>query len=262
MPLQRCAMLAYLIIHRSDICTVGTLAEHFSLSAKQPEGALRNLVYRIRKKLAEIWPDETFICSQTGGYQWNPSLKTEVDFETFDTLYHELKAEDDPDAQIELGLELFQLYKGDFNKTVPFHYEWLRAKSTYYQNQMTDVLKILAKALPQRRRTVELENISVFAIQQKFADETLHQTLIRAGMNCELYAQAKAHCQWLIDFLRSDLEIEPSEATFDLHAKAISAATSVQTRSLIAILGELDAAPDRDRALYCELGIFKTVIFL
>ncbi|MGN0194053.1 MAG: BTAD domain-containing putative transcriptional regulator [Pseudoramibacter sp.] len=257
MPLRRSSLLAYLIIHHDTVCSVSDLSDIFCPQSKKPEGALRNLVYRIRQALSDVWPDDTFILSRTGGYQWNPEIPLHIDTRVFDALYTQFLETEDTDTRIELGLQLFKLYPGDFDKLAQSQFQWIQQRSAYYRVCMAKLLSTLADALVLRGRSADIGTIALSAITNQYVDESLHQKLIQALLTCRLFTQAESYCRWLIDFLRSDLEIEPSEATFDLHAKAIAAATSVQTRSLLAILGELDAVPDRDRALYCELGIFK-----
>lgn len=69
MPLRRSALLAFLITHHDKVCSVSDLSEIYCPHSKKPEGALRNLIYRIRSALSDVWPDDTFILSRTGGYQ-------------------------------------------------------------------------------------------------------------------------------------------------------------------------------------------------
>ena len=257
MPLRRSALLALLIIRHDSVCSVSDLSEIYCPHSKKPEGALRNLIYRIRSALSDVWPDDTFILSRTGGYQWNPKIPVRMDTRTFDALYIQFLETEEIDTRIDLGLQLFKIYSGDFDKLAQSQYEWIQQRSAYYRVCMVKLLKTLADDLVSRQRAAEIETIALSATTNQYVDEGLHQKLIESLLACRLFTQAESYCRWLIDFLRSDLEIEPSEATFDLHTKAIAAATSVQTRSLIAILGELDAVPSRDHALYCELGIFK-----
>lgn len=54
MPLRRSALLALLIIRRDSVCSVSDLSEIYCPHSKKPEGALRNLIYRIRKAMADV----------------------------------------------------------------------------------------------------------------------------------------------------------------------------------------------------------------
>lgn len=257
MPLRRSSLLAFLMIHHDSVCSVSDLSDIFCAHSKKPEGALRNLIYRIRSALSNVWPDDTFILSRTGGYQWNPKIPVRMDTRIFDALYIQFLETEEIDTRIDLGLQLFKIYPGDFDKLAQSQYEWIQQRSAYYRICMTKLLKTLADDLVSRQRDADIEAVALSAIDNQYVDEGLHQKLIESLLACRLFTQAESYCRWLIDFLRSDLEIEPSSAVFDLHAKAIAAATSVQTRSLIAILGELDVSATWDRALYCEPGIFK-----
>jgi DNA-binding SARP family transcriptional activator len=261
MPLRRSALLALLIIRRDSVCSVSDLSEIYCPHSKKPEGALRNLIYRIRQALADIWPDEAFILARPNGYQWNPEISVQIDTQTFDVLYNQFRLSKEIDAQINLGLELVDLYAGDFDKLAKSRFEWIRQRSVYFQICMTDMLKVLADDLAACQRSAELKSIALSIISKEYIDETLHQSIIRALLSCSLYFQATSYCQWLINFFRHTLEIEPSSATFKLQSEAVVAETlgSDQTHSLEAIAADLDAATSKNKALYCEYDVFKKI---
>lgn len=261
MPLRRSALLAHLIIHHENVCSVSALSEIFCSHSKKTEGALRNLVYRIRRALADIWLDEAFILARPNGYQWNPAIPVQIDTQTFDVLYNQFKLSKEIDAQINLGLKLVDLYAGDFDKLSQSRFEWIRQRSVYFRLCMTDMLKVLADDLAACQRSAELKSIALSTISKEYIDESLHQSIIRALLSCGLYSQAASYCQWLIDFFRHTLEIEPSPATFKLQSEAVAAETlgSDQTHSLEAITADLDAATSENKALYCEYDVFKKI---
>lgn len=262
MPLRRSVLLAYLIIHRDQVSSVSALSELFCSHSKKPEGALRNLIYRIRQALSDIWPEDTFILSRPGGYQWNPAIPLQVDTQTFDALYRRFKLSEDIDGRIDLGLKLMELYAGDFNKLAQSRYEWVRQRSVYFRLAMTEMLKVLANDLAARQHRADLESIALSAISNAYIDESLHQAIIRALLSCRLFPQAVSYCQWLIDFFRHTLEIEPSPDTFKLQAEVIAAASPSAApayhHSLETIMAKLDAASENS-ALYCEYPVFKKI---
>ena len=84
-------LLAYMISHRDTIVTRSRLSEQFcSENSKNPENALKNLMYRLRSMLKILGPEE-YICTQTGGYQWNPAILVETDYEQMEKLGEEVK---------------------------------------------------------------------------------------------------------------------------------------------------------------------------
>ena len=155
-----------------------------------------------------------------------------------------------------------ELYAGDFNKLAQSRYEWVRQRSVYFRLAMTEMLKVLANDLAARQHRADLESIALSAISNAYIDESLHQAIIRALLSCRLFPQAVSYCQWLIDFFRHTLEIEPSPDTFKLQAEVIAAASPSAApayhHSLETIMAKLDAASENS-ALYCEYPVFKKI---
>ena len=79
-------MLAYIIVNRDAILSHQRLIEVFwEDESRSPEGALKNLMYRLRTAMKELG-DEQFICTLPGAYQWNPEIEVEADYERFEAL--------------------------------------------------------------------------------------------------------------------------------------------------------------------------------
>ena len=71
---QLLRLLAYMLIYRDKILTHQNLIEVFwDNDSKNPKGALKNLVYRLRNTL-KVLGDEEFICTLSEAYQWNPEV--------------------------------------------------------------------------------------------------------------------------------------------------------------------------------------------
>jgi DNA-binding SARP family transcriptional activator len=260
MPLRRSALLGYLVMYHRNVCSISTLSVIFCPQSKKPEGALRNLIYRIRQTLSDVWPDENFILSRSSGYQWNPDIPMQLDTETFDVLCTSFHTAKGTDTQINLGLKLFHLYQGDFDETAQSNYDWILQKAAYYQGRMIETLKVLIDKLRVRRRGADVEMIAVSAMQRKYPDETFHQKIILAFLSCGFYTQAASYCHWLIDFLTIELEIEPSDETFQLQADVMAAASPRHNHSLRTLLIDLDTkAAAETNAIYCERGIFDKI---
>ena len=62
-------LLIYVLIHRDKLLSNHSLIDLFwKEDSKRPEGALKNLVYRLRRAL-KIFGDEEYICTIPGGYR-------------------------------------------------------------------------------------------------------------------------------------------------------------------------------------------------
>ena len=83
---QMIKLLAFLLIERKRTVSVPELCDVLwgDEEIENPTGALKNLVYRLRKLLSEFGED-IYIINRKGIYCWNPDVEVELDFEIFET---------------------------------------------------------------------------------------------------------------------------------------------------------------------------------
>ena len=84
-------ILAYLLYNYKRIATKNELADLLFEDGEliNPIGAVKNLIYRLRRFLKEIWPDTSFLETNKDGYYLNSDLKIEIDTEKIDELIKE-----------------------------------------------------------------------------------------------------------------------------------------------------------------------------
>ena len=102
-------ILAYIIVNRDVPVMARRLNEEFwSENSRNPESALRTLMCRLRNRLKVLGPED-YICTLPGGYQWNPEIPIETDYEQFEKVMKDMKV-----ASEDTSAEVFrQLYKKD-----------------------------------------------------------------------------------------------------------------------------------------------------
>jgi len=84
-------MLAYIIMKRDRIISNQELIEVFwEDSSKNPLGALKNLMYRLRIVM-KVFGEDEYICTLSGAYRWNPQIEVETDYEYFGKLVFEIR---------------------------------------------------------------------------------------------------------------------------------------------------------------------------
>lgn len=75
-------LIAYLVLNRKSLISVDILtAILWPQGTEDPYGSLRGLVFRLRKILKSIFPDEDFIIAQNGSYVVNNKFDLVVDSE-------------------------------------------------------------------------------------------------------------------------------------------------------------------------------------
>lgn len=111
-------LLSYLILNRERDLGVAELYQLLwqDKDEENPYGALKTLVFRVRRLLEEAgFPATAMVLSSKGIYRWNPQLSMKVDGEEFEHLSKLCLAEAfDMETGKEQRKTALSLYKGEF----------------------------------------------------------------------------------------------------------------------------------------------------
>ena len=111
-------LLSYLILNRERDLGVAELYQLLwqDKDEENPYGALKTLVFRVRRLLEEAgFPATARVLSSKGIYRWNPQLSMKVDGEEFEHLSKLCLAEAfDMETEKEQWKTALSLYKGEF----------------------------------------------------------------------------------------------------------------------------------------------------
>ncbi len=172
-------LLAYLLIYRNCELTHGQLIEVFvEEDSKNPENALRNLMYRVRSEL-KVLGDETFICTLPGMYRWNPEIEVETDYEQFEKLSAKLRGTEDEEEREKLCRDIISCYKGNVSAKVADE-SWILPKVTRYRSVYMDAVKMLCLLLEKKEKWDEIEMICNQALHVDSLDEDVYCLLIKS----------------------------------------------------------------------------------
>lgn len=179
-------LLLYMLVYRDKTLTTEDIANAIWPGEEEidnPSGALKNLMYRLRKNLAKHFGEEEFILTNRGSYQWNPKVEVVLDIEEFEQLIKSAKQENVEEKAVIRYEQALGLYQGDFmNKLMDLH--WIQALSIYYHSLYLSGVKALAKLYLNDSRFEEVENICAEALRFENADEQLYCYQIEARMHC------------------------------------------------------------------------------
>ncbi|MCF0142504.1 MAG: winged helix-turn-helix domain-containing protein, partial [Parasporobacterium sp.] len=137
-------LLVYLLCHHKDQCSVQEMVDALwpDESSDNPAGALKNLVYRLRKILSTIWPEYDLVITGKGYYSWNPEISLVMDTEVFEDLKQQSLSEKDPDKLIGICTQMTEQYKGRMFAGFDDTY-WIASLGTYYFSAYEDsVIKL------------------------------------------------------------------------------------------------------------------------
>lgn len=176
-------LLIYLLLYRDKTLTTDDISNAIWQDEEidNPAGALKNLMYRLRKELVANFGENDFVLTNRGSYRWNPDVNVVLDIELFEKLINEAKSENIYEQAILKYEQAISLYQGEFmSKIMEMH--WIMTLNTYYHSLYLSSVKGLAELYIKFEKYEELEKLCNDALQYENADEQLYCYQIEARM--------------------------------------------------------------------------------
>ncbi len=263
---QLWTLLVYLIANRRTTISserlVATLWEFEDI--KNPAGALKNLVYRLRNILETIDPGENydFITLKNGVYAWNSEIPCEIDTEIFEDSYQKASSlpEDDPE-KIKAYEEAIDAYTGGFLSSIGYE-EWVVSRAAYYSSVYIDCVLRVCSYYAEESKFEKLELLCSKAIEINPFEESLQLLKIEALLNSGKYKQALSHYEYVTALYYKELGIKPSDEFKELFKEIIK---NIKGRDLdiFSLKDDLEEDEESDGgAFYCEYEIFRKMYLL
>lgn len=165
-------LLVYIIFNRDQVLSRKELMETFwDSDSKNPSGALKNLMYRLRAAL-KVFGDEDFVCTLPGAYQWNPDIPVRTDYEQFAELADAIYAETDAQRIKELCREAIKCFNGNVSPKLSGE-AWILSKVKWYQSTYMNIVKTLGEILERECEWNELEILCSTALTYDQLDEDI-----------------------------------------------------------------------------------------
>ena len=250
-------LLSYIVYNRDRKVSQNELIEvlwHDYVSKTNPAGALKNLLYRLRAALDQLWPGAgmQLIITSGNSYYWNTEYPVLLDCDEFERL-NELPEDITSDSLDEV-IRLLRLYKGPFLQKFASEF-WVMPLASYYQRIY---IQSLLKALPLLQKEKfynEIVEFTCFATMFEPFHEDLHYYLISAYVALGQKDSAIDVHQKFCSRLMSELGVLPSEkfqaAYYEATKKSFQMLT---TPMLMDQLREKDSLPG---ALVCDFDFFR-----
>lgn len=176
-------LFIYLIVHRGKDLSSEEIASAVWLGDEvdNPAGALKNLMYRLRKLLNDAFGQQEYILTNRGAYSWNPEMEVLVDAEEFEKLVRIAKEQNDLKIACDKYEKALVIYEGGFlNSITDLH--WVQNLNTYYHSLYLTAARALAELLLKQKKYEKVERICGRALEMEPADEQLYAYKIRAYM--------------------------------------------------------------------------------
>lgn len=166
-------LLVYILMNRNCVLSHQKLIEVFwEDESRNPEGALKNAVYRLRNILKALG-EENYISTLQDAYQWNPEICVESDYEKFEALNKGLRETDEEGKKKVFCRELIDCYGGNVSAKLAIE-EWMMPKVIWYQSVYMEAIKMYCKILEQEKQWSELEMNCNRALLEDPVDEDVH----------------------------------------------------------------------------------------
>ena len=253
-------LLTYLVVNRHKMMTIGDIVEALwgNTEINAPEGALRNLVYRLRKVLKEaLGSSEEYILYTGGTYRWNNSIPCILDIEIFEQGYKKLKQGlESEEQELQQLRKLFILYKGKLlNCSYDSH--WLTYLEEYYQTMYTDCIERMIHILMKKGDYEHVQQVCRHALTFELMNEKIHEYLIEALLKMGAFQKAFKHYQEAKALFKKQLDVKPSRKMQALYRELLKALEHHHT-SLQEVLLDLGSTVEQQEGpICCEYNTFR-----
>lgn len=255
-------LLAYMVSHREKDMTAQELIDVLwpDDQSDNPSGALKNLMYRLRKLMNRTWgEDGRYIITGRGAYQLNPELVVHVDIEEFEECCRQVFNSEDPAVQQENGKKAVELYQGMFLSELSSEY-CVISIATYYHSIYLTMVKKLAALLEKEKQFTDVEEICAKAIQIEPLDEEIHCFLLRAMIADNKQKLASNHYKETVKLLYDSLGVRPSGEMETIYEELQK--IQHDHESNIDIIQEELREEKTSGAFFCEYGVFRKIYAL
>jgi len=253
-------LLAYLIYNRNHRSSQSQFLELICSDGEEMEdytGRLKALFYRARTLLNQLGDKagHDLIVYKSGSYEWNNDFPICLDVEQFDQLCNAAAREQDEDAQLDLYLQAFELYRGDFLTKLSME-SWVMPVTTYYHQMYLTGVEQALTLLAARSNWDTAENLCRRALMIEPYSESLYQHLMRCLIAKSDRSGARAAYEQMSELLFETFGVMPSEESRALYREA-SRETNDQSMHIGAVRDQLREAEEATGAVLCEYDFFK-----
>lgn len=250
-------ILTYLIVNRNSILTHGQLIEVFwEDDSKNPENALKNLMYRIRNEL-KVLGNEKYICTLPGAYRWNPEIEVETDYEHFEMLASGLHLTENSQEKEKLCREIIDCYKGNVTAKI-IDETWMLSRVVWYQSVYLEAVKELCDILEADKKWYEIEIICSNALNVNSLDEDIHCYLIKSMHGQKKYDLAMFQYEKAKKLFYENMGIGKTGKLLEVFQKIMSEPVQCMT-DIKSFLEEVQEKEKDSGAFFCDYQIFRQI---
>ncbi|MCR5678013.1 MAG: winged helix-turn-helix domain-containing protein [Agathobacter sp.] len=255
-------LFMYMIIHRDKALSTDTIINSIWATDEEvdnPVGALKNLMYRLRKSLERIFGPNDYILTNRGSYQWNPEIPIVLDCEKFEQLINVAKKESVEDKALIKYEQAVGLYQGEFLPGIKDCY-WAQSLNTYYQSMYLSVVKALGDLYKKTCQYEYLDRLVTTALSFDNADEQLYCYQIEARMRLNKISLALESYENAKEIIERELGVRKTTVLNKVYEELL--AVSKSSANDIEEVHEDIVEENPEGVFFCSYPIFREIYHL
>lgn len=251
--------LQYLVVnHRRCISSEELIEKFWAEKSKEPGNALRNMLFKVRNLLKEMFPEEEeLLLTLPVGYMWSPNVRLELDTEQFETACL-AAGKNRKDIDPEELLKAIALYRGDFLSANDS--DWALVSRQYYRALYLDACKAVLPLLYKEERWIDMVGVCEQAYRIDYTVEEFTAYHMRALITLGQAEQALAVYEAFGEKLEAELGLFPDEEIEQIRELALGMGKNdLQATDIF----ELICGEQQDQhAFFCTFEVFQNIVAL
>ena len=256
-------LLKYLLAFYPNPVTTDKLIEAIwpdDDSANDPAKNIRDIIYRLRKALAQNGGEQDYIFFTNGCYLWNAAADCVIDFVEFNKFLREADEQNksDEDRIVSYNTAI-SLYQGEFmGEKWSLMESWASNFVVYYRRlflQAVDSLSYLYEKQLDYENVISLYNKAILIEPY---EESLYARQIQSLIKSGEYALAKRQYRHIEKIFMKELQIAPSQTLQRLHDEAIRADIR-KSADLTKIKERFDESTRHSGPILCAPDTFRHI---
>ena len=224
-----------------------------------PRGAIRALIFRLRKSLGKDSADnKEYISFSQGCYHWNKDVDYWLDAEEFENKVQQAASlkQSNPEQGEELLFQAIELYQGEYLPE-SYYSQWTIPVRNYYHTLYLQLVLDLVELLEARSDSAKVISVCEQALLSHPYEEDIHRHYLQALIKEGRVKQAQNHYAYTSRKFYQELGIKPSP---DLQKILQRAGTNNnEGLDLNSIQNNLKEKSDDQGAFVCEAEVFKEI---
>ena len=254
------SFLQYMIVnHTRNISSEELIRQFWAEQSNDPANALKNMVFKVRGMLKEMFPDqENLLVTLPGCYAWNPAVRLELDSEQLEQNCLALRKHSG-ELYLEKLLVSIALYKGDFLSGNDS--DWAISLRRYYQTLYLDLCKMTLPLLQKQERWTEVISICEQAGMVDLSGDTFIVYQMQALISMGHPERAVQVYRSFRELLWQEFEIGPAEQVEQIYMLAESMCkNNGYGQDILKLVAE--GGLDGSRAFFCTFSVFQSIVAL